>query len=356
MNELQKSEGTAVVDYAKDKSIVETVRKTVFKNATDPEMALFFYQCTVVGVHPLSKKIVPIKYGDTISFITSIDLYRSKAEDTQLYDGQDRPVFEGDYCQPIADGEIIVPEKAWVNVWKKGVSRPFYGEANWTEYYPGEQKGKKWREMPKHMLAKCAEANALRKAFPDKLHNLYTEEEMQRTIEGLANVQSPSSKPSVSPNDISSGAPAQQKPVQDGMPTEAERASKKLISEAQGKRMYALCKNAGVKPEDVCAFVGIRSLAWLTWDSQNAKNAKKIELALSKQPEVFTQKPAPEGQPVMDAEQFQSELMSFFGIGYTEADLVEDLAIKGIAGIKEIPADRQQEVLDMLRKRDQAGA
>lgn len=169
-----------------------------------------------------------------------------------------------------------------------------------------------------------------------------------------------SSKPSVSPQDISSGTPAQQKPVQDGMPTEAERASLKLISEAQGKRMFVLCKNANVKPEDVCAFCGVRSLFWLTWDPKNAKNAKKIELALSKQPEVFTPKPAPAKEPetpaVMGQEEFETELKSFLGFGYVEADLIEDLGAINIAGIKEIPADRQQEVLGMLRAREQAGA
>jgi hypothetical protein len=179
-----------------------------------------------------------------------------------------------------------------------------------------------------------------------------------------------STKPAVSPADISAGA-APVKPKEEGMPTEAERSSLKLISEAQGKRFFILCREAKVRPEDVCAFCEIQNIFWMSWDSKNPKNSKKIELALQKQPEIFAQKevkqPAPakvpEAPAVMGQEDFEKEVFGLLlGAQMSDAELDSMLDvehdIKG--GIKNVPANRQAEILNALLDKaeamDQAGA
>jgi hypothetical protein len=95
------------------------------------------------------------------------------AEESGEYDGQDEPEYEG----TTKDG---YPELARVRVYRKGIGRPFVGVARWAEYYPGDTIGFMWRKMPHNQLSKCAEALALRKAFPQKLQGLYIDDEMHQ--------------------------------------------------------------------------------------------------------------------------------------------------------------------------------
>ena len=103
----------------------------------------------------------------------AIDGFRSIAEATGLYDGQDEPVFELD------DEGLVVCAK--VRAYRKDIGRPFVGVAFWDEFCQRTKEGdptKMWRTMPRTMLAKCAESQALRKAFPEELGGLYSTEEM----------------------------------------------------------------------------------------------------------------------------------------------------------------------------------
>jgi phage recombination protein Bet len=178
-NEIVKVEQTDTVPAINyNQETVDAVKHTIFKDATDAELLLFFHKCRTVGCHPLDKMIIPSKFNDgqggkTVVFITTIDYFRSVAETTGLYDGQDEAVIEYD-----SDGNIV---RATVNVYRKDISRPFVGVANWSEFYPdNEKKVFQWKKMPIVMISKCAEAQAFRKAFPQKLNKLYAEEEMDQ--------------------------------------------------------------------------------------------------------------------------------------------------------------------------------
>lgn len=103
----------------------------------------------------------------------SIDALRIKAEQTGLYAGQDEPEYEYD-----ANGRIVL---ARVRVFRRDWPRPAVGVARWSEYVQTTREGNPtrfWAQMPHNQLAKCAEALALRKAFPAVLAKLYTAEEM----------------------------------------------------------------------------------------------------------------------------------------------------------------------------------
>ena len=178
-----------VSDYTQDD--VDLIKNTICKGATDSEFKMFMYQARATGLNPLARQIYSIerqskvdgKWIKTRTIQTSIDGFRLIAERSGKYAGQLGPFWCGD------DG-------IWRDVWlssespissKVGVLRSDFKEPCWGiarfDAYAQKREGsptRMWATMGDVMLAKCAEALALRKAFPQELSGLYTSDEMQQ--------------------------------------------------------------------------------------------------------------------------------------------------------------------------------
>lgn len=154
---------------------LELIKKTVAKGATDLELELFLHACKRTGLDPLMKQIYCIKRGDKMAMQTGIDGYRLIADRTGKYAGSDEPAYV------LADDGW--PDVASVTVTKMvdGVPCKFSASARWKEYC--QETSPMWKKMPFLMLGKCAEALALRKAFPAELSGVYTHEEMMQADE-----------------------------------------------------------------------------------------------------------------------------------------------------------------------------
>jgi phage recombination protein Bet len=168
-NELDVTRSFEIVITAEQK---ELVKKTVFPDATDAELQLFFFDCTRRGIHPLDKLIHPTKRNGKYTPITSIDLFRQRASESGEHMGTDDAVYTGDAGQKDFAASVTVYKHL------RGEKCAFTATARWSEYCPPAGSDFMWRKMPHLMLAKCAEALVLRKAFPQQLHGLYTNEEM----------------------------------------------------------------------------------------------------------------------------------------------------------------------------------
>jgi phage recombination protein Bet len=167
---------------------LNTVRSVLAPDLTAEELKLFAIVSSRSGLDPFAKQIYAVKRQGRVTFQTGIDGYRSIAARTGLYDGQDEPEY-GPVCacgDKRPDGH---PESATVRVYRKGVGRAFEATALWHEYKPEQgQSGRQdamWVRMPRVMIAKVAEALALRKAFPYDPENrmgigadVYTADEM----------------------------------------------------------------------------------------------------------------------------------------------------------------------------------
>jgi len=162
----------------------------------DDDMLLFLYVAKRTGLDPLTKQIFAIYRWNTrmgrevMTIQSSIDGMRLVAQRTKQYAGQDDVVY-----LPV-DESTKYPTKASVSVYKviEGQRVAFTASARWSEYVQVDKAGlptSMWSHMPYLMLGKCAEALALRKAFPNELSGIYTDEEMAQASNPLAGLTAP---------------------------------------------------------------------------------------------------------------------------------------------------------------------
>jgi len=169
---------------------VELLKRTIAQDATDTELSMFIQNCKRYGLDPFTGQIHAVKRWDSnagrevMSVQVGIDGFRLIADRTGKWTGTKGPYW----CDK--DGEWTdvwlkdtSPAAAKVGVLRSDFSEPRWGIARWDAYVATKKGGDPtfmWRKMPAHMLAKCAEALALRSAFPNDLSGLYTDAEMDQ--------------------------------------------------------------------------------------------------------------------------------------------------------------------------------
>jgi phage recombination protein Bet len=164
---------------------LDLLKRTIAKGTTDDEFSLFVNTSKRLGLDPFAKQIYaikrPTKDGAVMSIQVSIDGFRMVAARTGELDGQDGPYW----CDDSGIWTDVwlrdaPPSAAKVLIYRKGHTHPYIGVATYRSYVQTNRDGKptgQWPTMPDVMIAKCAEALGLRKAFPE-LSGVYTPEEM----------------------------------------------------------------------------------------------------------------------------------------------------------------------------------
>lgn len=182
-------------------------------DCNEDEFNQFMHVSATLGLDPLKRQIYAFVFNKDkedrrrMSIIVGIDGFRAVAKRSGEYRPDDRPT------RFVTDPELIDAEKnplglvsAEVTVYQHshGEWFPVTAIAFWDEFAPiieggdwqESQSGKRyfkgngrfvldpkkdnWRKMPRVMLSKCAEAQAIRRAWPEELSAVYSDEELDR--------------------------------------------------------------------------------------------------------------------------------------------------------------------------------
>lgn len=166
-----------------DQTKVQLVKDTIAKGASDDELMLFLHLAQRTGLDPFTRQIYLIErrsqvdgqWKTTRQTQTGIDGLRLIAERSERYAPGREPTFIYD-----ADGRLV-KATAYVKKWVRGEWHEIAASAHFDEYVQRRKDGgatQFWADKPHIMLAKCAEALALRRAFPADMGGLYTADEV----------------------------------------------------------------------------------------------------------------------------------------------------------------------------------
>ena len=174
-----------------DEAQVAILKTLGVEKAGRADLAMFFHVCKRTGLDPFARQIYMIerwsKDGAKQTVQTGIDGLRLVGQRTCQRNGETLGYEDTQWCGKDGVWRDVwlsdePPAAARVVVLRNG--QRFPGVALMSEYAQTKRDGsptQMWATKGALMIAKCAEALALRKAFPMDLSGVYTADELQAT-------------------------------------------------------------------------------------------------------------------------------------------------------------------------------
>lgn len=192
-----EANAVAVISDPAERKVIEALSNSVYPGASELSIAMALSYCRVNHLDPFLKPvhIVPmsVKVPGTRSqyrwrdvLMPGIADYRIKASRSGEYLGKSAPEFGPVVEYNLAGTKVSVPEWCRITVRRfvKAHVAEFTAEEYWLENYATAGRdtlapNHMWQRRARGQLAKCAEAQALRMAFPEFNGGMPTAEEME---------------------------------------------------------------------------------------------------------------------------------------------------------------------------------
>jgi len=166
-----------------ESELMQVLKNSLYPGAQDESIKMVLGYCKASGLDPMQKPchIVPIwdsKQGGMRDVIMpGIGLYRTQAARSGQYAGVTEPEYGDDVTETLSNVTFTYPKWCKVTVKRlldNGAIVEFTAKEFWKENYAikgGKEKSiapnAMWLKRPYGQISKCAEAQALRKAFPE---------------------------------------------------------------------------------------------------------------------------------------------------------------------------------------------
>jgi len=161
-------------------ALVEVLSGSLYPGAAHNSVVMVLAYCKAAQLDPMLKPvhIVPIYQkgrGMVDTVMPGIGLYRIQAARTGQYAGISEPEYGPPVTAKLGDVDVTYPEWCRVTVKRQmsnGLVAEYTANERWLENYATASKdttapNAMWKRRAYAQLAKCAEAQALRKAFPE---------------------------------------------------------------------------------------------------------------------------------------------------------------------------------------------
>ena len=192
MNDLAVQKTALPAMQMDEAELMNVLRNSLYPGAKDESIKLAVGYCKASGLDIMQKPVHLVPMWDAKSkqmrdvVMPGIGLYRTQAARSGAYAGVTEPEFGPDMAEEFPEESgyegkrrpaVSVTFPAWCKVIVKrrmadGQIAEFAATERWKENYATSGKDSKqpnamWVRRPYAQLAKCAEAQALRKAFPE---------------------------------------------------------------------------------------------------------------------------------------------------------------------------------------------